>query len=311
MIQHDITEFQPYYIQIVSQLLESRPAPVPDTYMQILPSLLQPPLWAARSNQPALTRLIKAYVARAGAQIVANQGTFHQILGLVQTLMVSKITDTFAFAILNAVICHVPKEKFPEFVPVLTNAALERFQKLPAASNGKFLRGLLTFLCLYMAKHGPDMLVDQLEGTQAGLTEQFVTHVMVPKLTVVVADSTDKKICQVGMTRLLCECARATQVLAAGARAWRRRASCCATRASGSATSRGRRTSSTSSFWRRTTTPPTWRCTTPRRTRPAADPLADVPDVPRVRLAALAGPRRAGPAARAPPVASLRQTYQL
>lgn len=91
VIQMDITEFQPYFIQIISQLLESRPLPVPDTYMQILTSLLQPPLWQSRSNQPALTRLIKAYMSRAGTAIVANQATFHQILGLIQTLMVSKV----------------------------------------------------------------------------------------------------------------------------------------------------------------------------------------------------------------------------
>ena len=309
MIQHDITEFQPYYIQIVSQLLESRPAPVPDTYMQILPSLLQPPLWAARSNQPALTRLIKAYVARAGAQIVANQGTFHQILGLVQTLMVSKITDTFAFAILNAVICHVPKEKFPEFVPVLTNAALERFQKLPAASNGKFLRGLLTFLCLYMAKHGPDMLVDQLEGTQAGLTEQFVTHVMVPKLTVVVADSTDKKICQVGMTRLLCECARATQF---GCWSAGMEATCKLLRDTrvGLGDVAGAEDELDFEFLASYNNSAYMALHNAAQDKAAADPLADVPDVPAFvsqRLQALAAqaPRLAHP------VASLRQTYQL
>ncbi len=42
-----------------------------------------------------------------------------------------------------------------------------RFQKLPAASNGKFLRCLVVFFSLHMAKHGPDMLLDQLERVQA------------------------------------------------------------------------------------------------------------------------------------------------
>ena len=54
------------------------------------------------------------------------QAPFHQILGLVQFLMMSKITDHYAFGILNDIICHVPPAKFPEFLPVLTNAALER-----------------------------------------------------------------------------------------------------------------------------------------------------------------------------------------
>jgi hypothetical protein len=36
-----------------------------------------------------------------------------------------------------------------------------RFQKLPEKSNGKFLRCLLVFFSLYIAKHGPEMLLAQ------------------------------------------------------------------------------------------------------------------------------------------------------
>jgi exportin-2 (importin alpha re-exporter) len=91
VLQADITEFQPYYVQIVAQLLERRGEPIPPSYLQLLPSLLQQPLWASRSNQPALARLIKAYLTRASVQIVASQPVFHQILGLVQFLMMSKV----------------------------------------------------------------------------------------------------------------------------------------------------------------------------------------------------------------------------
>jgi hypothetical protein len=37
------------------------------------------------------------------------------------------MTDHNAFAILNSILCHVPASKFPEFLPVLTNAALDRY----------------------------------------------------------------------------------------------------------------------------------------------------------------------------------------
>lgn len=53
------------------------------------------------------------------------------------------------------------------------------------------------------------MLLNQLEAAQAGLLEQFLQHVWAPKLPLVVTDPTDKKICQVGMCRLLCECPKA------------------------------------------------------------------------------------------------------
>jgi hypothetical protein len=93
VLQADITEFQPYYVQIVAQLLERRADPIPPSYLQLLPSLLQQPLWASRSNQPALARLIKAFLTRAAPQIVANQAVFLQILGLVQFLMMSKVAS--------------------------------------------------------------------------------------------------------------------------------------------------------------------------------------------------------------------------
>ena len=70
---------------------------------------------------------------------------------------------------------------------------------MPEKSNGKFLRCLLVFFSLFIAKHGPDMLLNQLESVQAGLLEQFLTHVWAPKLALVVTDATDKKICQVSV----------------------------------------------------------------------------------------------------------------
>jgi len=79
VLAQDVTEFQPYFVQIVSQLLEHRPLPLPPIYLQILPTLLQQGLWAAKSNQPALTRLIKAYISRGSADIIATQGVFHQV----------------------------------------------------------------------------------------------------------------------------------------------------------------------------------------------------------------------------------------
>ena len=57
------------------------------------------------------------------------------------------------------------------------------------------------FFSLFIAKHGPDMLLNQLESVQAGLLEQFLTHVWAPKLALVVTDATDKKICQVSVKK--------------------------------------------------------------------------------------------------------------
>ena len=66
-------EFHPYVFQIFAQLIELRTAPLPELYMTIFKPLLAPLFWERPGNVPALTRLLQAYLVKAGAQI-AQQG---------------------------------------------------------------------------------------------------------------------------------------------------------------------------------------------------------------------------------------------
>lgn len=45
-------------------------SPVPDAYHAIFPPLLTPTFWERSGNVPALVRLVQAYLARAGGDIV-------------------------------------------------------------------------------------------------------------------------------------------------------------------------------------------------------------------------------------------------
>ena len=45
--------------QIFAQLIELRPAPLPESYMQIFPPLLTPLFWERSGNVPALVRLLQ------------------------------------------------------------------------------------------------------------------------------------------------------------------------------------------------------------------------------------------------------------
>jgi hypothetical protein len=58
--------------QIFAQLIELRPAPLPATYLAIFPPLLAPVFWERHGNVPALVRLLRAYMAKAAAEIVAQ-----------------------------------------------------------------------------------------------------------------------------------------------------------------------------------------------------------------------------------------------
>ena len=62
-------EFHPYVFQIFAQLIELRPAPLPETYMAIFRPLLAPVFWERPGNIPALTRLLQAYCRKAMKEI--------------------------------------------------------------------------------------------------------------------------------------------------------------------------------------------------------------------------------------------------
>lgn len=55
--------------QILAQLIELRPAPLPAAYTAIFKGLLAPLFWERPGNVPALTRLLQAYCAKAMQEI--------------------------------------------------------------------------------------------------------------------------------------------------------------------------------------------------------------------------------------------------
>ncbi len=57
--------------QIFAQLIELRGVPLPAVYMSIFRPLLTPVFWERSGNVPALTRLVCAYLQKAGPDILA------------------------------------------------------------------------------------------------------------------------------------------------------------------------------------------------------------------------------------------------
>ena len=58
--------------QVFAQLIDARPPPLPPLYMQLFKPLLAPLFWERPGNVPALTRLLRAYLAKAAAEILAQ-----------------------------------------------------------------------------------------------------------------------------------------------------------------------------------------------------------------------------------------------
>ena len=93
VLQLDIAEFVPYVFQLFAQLLNcprGSDSGLTPSFTALLPPLMSPSLWDAKGNIPALTDLVKAYIARGMGEVVALQH-FTSILGVFQKLLSLKV----------------------------------------------------------------------------------------------------------------------------------------------------------------------------------------------------------------------------
>ena len=102
ILKAEIEEFTPFVFQILSQLLEIRES-ASETYLKILPSLLEPHIWENTGNIPGLVRLLTLYLKKS-QELIIKQGYLEKFLGIFQKLVFSKIHDHEGFYILNAII---------------------------------------------------------------------------------------------------------------------------------------------------------------------------------------------------------------
>lgn len=70
-----LEEFVPYVLQIIGFLLESHRtgATIPDAYRALFNSIISPTFWDRTGNIPALSRLLQAYIEKAGETIVMEK----------------------------------------------------------------------------------------------------------------------------------------------------------------------------------------------------------------------------------------------
>jgi exportin-2 (importin alpha re-exporter) len=75
-MEFDYLEFVPYVLQILGFLIESHPSgstTLPDAYRVLFQSILTPAFWDRSGNIPALSRLLQAYIEKAGESIVLEK----------------------------------------------------------------------------------------------------------------------------------------------------------------------------------------------------------------------------------------------
>lgn len=202
ILQNDVSEFVPFVFQILSQMLEIRPGgEIPPSYTSLLPSLLTPALWQARSNIPALVRLLQAFLSKGSAQL--DDSALQSLLGIYQQLIASRVNDEYGFELLLSIFTHVDKGRLTSYrTPVLT-LMLTRLQ---SSRTEKFSRAFVHFvasMCCIKDNGFPDYVVDSFDGVQPGLFGQILQGVMLPDLPK--ALPRQKRTVVTGFSRLLVE----------------------------------------------------------------------------------------------------------
>ncbi|OAD80776.1 hypothetical protein PHYBLDRAFT_138326 [Phycomyces blakesleeanus NRRL 1555(-)] len=208
ILTQGVQEFMPYVFQLLAQLLENHSGQdLPQLYIDWLTPLLNPTLWE-QGNIPALVRLLEAYLSR-GVNTIISQNKLEPILGIFQQKLVnSRQNDHYGISLLTALTKHVPMSIFGKYLPTLVASVLKRLQ-IKKTKEGmvfdRFTRNFTLWFCLFCtldSTGGPDTLISVFESLQPGLFGQIITIFVIPDLPIV-RDPVDKKICGVGLVRLL------------------------------------------------------------------------------------------------------------
>jgi len=198
-IQQDVTEFIPYAFQLISLMLELNDQTISAAYFELFPFLLMPALWERPGYIPALSRLLQVYIEKGASTIITEK--IMPVLGVFQRLVASKSNDQYAFYILNALTEHLPNQVLSQYIKQIMYLL---FQRLTSSKTTKLIKNLLVFFSLYAYKYGPANLMENIEGLQSGMFFMVLSNLYCAELQKVSGDL-EKKICEVGLTKILTE----------------------------------------------------------------------------------------------------------
>ncbi|KAJ1797735.1 importin-alpha export receptor [Coemansia sp. RSA 2399] len=205
ILQEDVAEFMPYVFQILAQLLSvhERSGSLPEAYVNLLPPLLQPTLWSAQGNIPALVRLLQSYLQIGGAQL-ARDGQLQPILGVFQKLIASRANDHHGFNLLLAITQFTPKDSLKQFLKPILTLCLTRLQ---SSRTTKFTRSFVQFiasvLCIEpQSGEGVGIFMDAMDSIQPGLFATVLQNVLLEAIPTVIG-WIDRKTVAVGFGLLV------------------------------------------------------------------------------------------------------------
>lgn len=203
ILQVYIIEFVPYALQILAQMLfmHDSSAKTPDMYLMIFNAIMSPQVWEHRGSIPALVYYIEAILMRG--MMSSDEGKLAQLGTTFEKLLAMKATEDLSFELMRCIVCFANFEMVRPKLPGVFQAAFMRYSqkrlRTPALATS-----LITFSCVLIGKHGPQVFFDAIESLVPGTFHKFLTEIFLIHFSHVTGP-TNKKLCSIGLTRLLCE----------------------------------------------------------------------------------------------------------
>ncbi|KAG6841642.1 hypothetical protein C0991_008627 [Blastosporella zonata] len=210
ILQQDIDQYVPFVFQVLAQMLELHKAEVPEQYRALLPFLLTPAIWQQKGSIPGLVKLLKAFLTRDSAQMLAA-GQVASVLAVVQQRLIpSKLNDAWGFELLQSVVLNVKPDQLKQYIKAIVMTLLTRMQ---TSKTDKYVHLFTKFFlyCIAINVDGlsPDYIIGTVEEIQAGLWSQILINFIVPQVPKM--PTKDRKLVVVGVTRLLTQSTFMTQ----------------------------------------------------------------------------------------------------
>lgn len=200
ILSRDITEFFPYAFQLLAQLVEFNKSPLPGNYMDMFAILLLPESWKKSANVPALVRLLQAFLRKSPHEL-NQQGRLSNILGIFETLVLSRSTDEQGFYVLNTVIENLGYDVISHYI---SHIWVTLFKRLQSNKTVKFQKSFLIFMSLFLVKHGPENLAASMNAVQPNIFHMILDNFWIPDLKLITG-LIELKLTAVSSTRILSE----------------------------------------------------------------------------------------------------------
>ncbi|KAG6828872.1 hypothetical protein H0H92_006481 [Tricholoma furcatifolium] len=216
ILKEDIDQYVPYVFQVLAQMLDLNKTGVPAQFRELLPFLLVPAVWQQKGSIPGLVKLLKAFLARDSAQMLAA-GQVASVLAVVQQRLIpSKINDVWGFELLESVVLNVKPDQLKQYFKAIVMTLLTRMQ---TNKTDKYVHSFTKFFLYCTAVNvdglSPDYVIGTVEEIQPGLWSQILVNFIVPQIPKM--PTKDRKLTVVGITRILTQSTFMTQPPSASA----------------------------------------------------------------------------------------------